>query len=438
MQLAPQSEKQPAKKPRKFVNLTGALTAASCALLGADALAAQDDDWQFDTALLYYSESDDRVAAVEGIIAGQKDFGDSEILDLKATIDSLTGASATGAVPQPRVQTFTRPSGQGNYQVAAGETPLDHTFRDTRLQLNAQWSQPLNETDNSSIGVHLSKEYDYLSVGFNGSISRDINRKNTTLSAGLAYSHDIIDPEGGRPVAFAAMAKSKDERINDDEFKQTRLSGNGNKDIIDLLIGVTQVINRRMIMQFNYSYSYNDGYLTDPFKLLSLVDQQGLTQNLLFENRPRQRRKQSFYWQSKYHFNQLVTDLSYRYMTDDWAIDSHTTDVKFRYLLNDDRYLEPHLRYYQQDKAHFYRPFLNQGEALPAFASADYRIGEMSAYTVGVKFGMTLPSGNDLALRLEYYQQDPKSGGFMSPGVLSNYDLNPKLKAVILQINYSF
>jgi hypothetical protein len=58
------------------------------------------------------------------------------VLNLKLTIDSLTGASATGAAAQPNVQKFTRPSGEGSYQTQAGQTLLDDTFKDTRVQLN--------------------------------------------------------------------------------------------------------------------------------------------------------------------------------------------------------------------------------------------------------------------------------------------------------------
>ncbi|MFT4925312.1 MAG: hypothetical protein ACI8WB_001404 [Phenylobacterium sp.] len=449
------------KKPRKFTNLTGALAAASCALLGADALAASnaantnsDDDWKFNTAILYYGESDSRVTAVEGIINANKTFDENEILDLKITVDTLTGASPTGAVPQPGIQTFTRPSGRGNYQVAAGEVPLDDTFHDTRLQLNGQWTQPVGESYLGSFGLHASKEFDYLSLGFNGSVSRDINQKNTTLSAGFAYSHDTIEPEGGRPVPYAAMLISTDELDDNgadeqqnqqhaDVFSQSRLGGSGSKDILDLLLGVTQVINRRAIMQFNYSYSTSDGYLTDPFKVVTVVNAQGLAQDHLYENRPDKRTKQSFFWQTKYHFDSTIADVSYRFMTDDWGIDSHTVDSKLRFVFDNDSYLEPHFRIYRQGAADFYRPFLLQSTVLqsplqPVYASADYRIGEFTAYTVGFKYGIKLNSGNNLAFRLEYYQQDPNNDGFNAPGVLSSYELNPTVKALILQLSYSF
>ncbi len=46
-----------------------------------------------------------------------------------------------------------------------------------------------------------------------------------------------------------------------------------------------------------------------------------------------------FMGQAKYHFDNSVVDASYRYMTDDWEIDSHTVDTRLRYFLADGSYL---------------------------------------------------------------------------------------------------
>lgn len=425
-----------------------ALAAATCALLGTAVQAEnQDEEWQFDTAILYYGESD-RVSLVEGVFNAKKDFGGEHIFSGKLVIDALTGASASGAVAQPGVQTFTRPSGNGQYVITPGETPLDDTFLDTRVQINGQWTQPLWEDVRGSAGLHVSNEYDYLSIAINGSLAKDFNQKNTTLSAGLSYAFDSIDPVGGRPVPFSSMVVGNGPRGDDDEgnrdpvfdaaFDATRMPGSDEKDTVDLLFSATQIISRRMLMQFNYSFSKSDGYHTDPYKLLSVVDEQGITQDILHESRPEERTKHSFFWQTKYALDHGALDLSYRYATDDWEIDSHTIETRWRFNLSDTSYLQPHFRYYQQSEAEFYRPFLNQGDPIPAFASADYRLGEMTSYTIGLKYGMILENGNELGFRVEYYQQDPKNAGFAEPGALQGLDLYPSIKAVIAQVSYHF
>ncbi|MEP4890877.1 MAG: DUF3570 domain-containing protein [Aliiglaciecola sp.] len=423
-------------------NVSATLAAASCALLGTSVQAEDNsEEWKFDTAILYYGETD-RVQLVEGVFNANKDFGDEHYFNGKLVIDTLTGASASGAVAQSGVQTFTRPSGNETYTVEAGETPLDDTFHDTRVQASGQWTQPIGENYRISGGLQASKEYDYLSIVGNGSLDMDLNQRNTTLSAGISYAFDSIDPVGGRPVDLSSMVVDNGQFDSSEAYQQafdaTRLQGSEQKDTVDLLLGVTQVINRRMLMQFNYSLSMSDGYHNDPYKVLSVVDQQGLTQDVVYESRPTERTKHSMYWQTKYALDQGVVDFSYRFATDDWDIDSHTIDSRFRYNLSETSYIQPHIRYYQQNEAEFYNPFLSQGTALPEHASADYRLGKMTAITLGLKYGMQLENGNELAFRLEYYQQTPDNAGFEQPGTLADEDLYPSLKAVIAQVSYSF
>ena len=424
------------------------MATATCTLLNAGVQAQEtksENDWQFDTAILYYGETD-RVSLLEGVISATKDFGDQRVLNTKLVIDTLTGASATGAVSQPYAQTFSRPSGDGQYTTSPNELPLDDTFKDTRVQLSANWTQPIYKDTRVNLGGNISREYDYLSVGTSVSAERDFYNKNTTALFGLSYQFDSIDPVGGRPIGLSTMVVDVGQFGTGDAgedafeaaFDQTRITDTDDKSTIDALFGLTQVINRRMLVQLNYSYSTSNGYLNDPYKLLSLVNNNGETQSVLHENRPDSRAKHSVYAQTKYAFDNAVADVSYRFATDDWDITSHTIDSKLRYNLSESDYIQPHFRYYQQSEADFYRPYLNDVDALPAFASADYRLGEMTAITVGLKYGHKMNNGHEWGVRAEYYQQDPKNAGFENIGVLASQDLYPSVKAFILQFSYSF
>jgi len=356
-------------------------------------------------------------------------------------VDSLTGASASGAVAQSNSQTFTRPSGNGQYTVAAGETPLDDTFHDTRVQANANWSQVLNPDWKVNGGVYASKEFDYMSMGINAGVERGFNKDNTTLFLGTSYSFDVVDPVGGRPVALSTMA-IRDNFTSDEAYRSafdaTRQTSSDNKQTADLMLGITQILNQRWLLQANYGLSSVSGYLTDPYKVLSVVDNNGTTENIVYENRPDSRLKHSFYMMTKGALDSGVVDFSYRYTTDDWDLTSHTLETHYRYYFSGSFYGQLHLRYYQQAAVNFYQPFLMAESPLPEFASADYRIGDMSAYTVGVKFGHRLSGGHEMTYRLEYYQQDPKNNGTELPGQLQNYDLFPTQKAITAQFSYSF
>lgn len=417
------------KKP-----IAGALLGASCALLGLQqsplvSAGEADNGWKVDAALLYYNEQD-RVQAVEPTIKAQKTFAGDKKLNLNLVVDTLTGASPNGAAPSDTVQTFTRPSGNGSYTVAPGEIPLDDTFHDTRVQVGGSWEAPITRLLRYSVGANLSNEFDYQSLALTGGLTLDLNRKNTTLSVGASYASDSISPEGGIPIEKASMAAANATQPRDGDSES--------KNVLDLVFGLTQVINDRTIMQFNLGFSEASGYMNDPFKIVSVVDNNGRPVDYIYEARPDSRSKQFLYWDTKHHLVWGDTlSLSYRYMTDDWGIDSHTVDFHYRWNINNQWYLQPHVRWYQQSEADFYRHSLSQAEAVPEFVSADYRLAGFDAATLGLKLGYKLSPDQELYARLESYQQRGDSNPSDAIGVQKNYDMFPDLDATMVQIGYS-
>ena len=419
-------------------NIAGLLSVATCSLLAGQARAA--DEWDVDSAILFYSEVD-RVEAVEPAIAARKDLGDDEILSTKLVFDALTGSSPNGAVPSTKVQTFTTPSGGGGegeeededegggtYTVAPNTTPLDPSFKDARAAFSMNWDKPVDREHRRNLGFNFSIEHDFTSLGLNGLWQADSNQKNTSWTWGTNIELDSINPIGGAPEPLSDMlAMSKG---NDTETRT----------VLDLLFGVTQVIDRSSLFQLNFSLSQADGYMTDPYKIVSVVDNiSGEPIRYLYENRPDTRFRQSVFARYKKMFeNKNIFTASYRYMTDDWGVDSNTFDLAYRLRLSASYYLQPHLRYYQQSAADFYRYFLVDGQPVPAEVSADYRLGEMDATTVGVKFGRDIDGRQSWSIRLERYLQTGESSPPEAFGQLTQQDLYPDLEAAIVQFNYSF
>lgn len=442
-------------KKTKGLTIAQAVAQASAVLLGAASplatVHAEDHGWQVDTAALYYKEAEGRVQAAEPVVNLKKDFGDEKILSLKLVLDSLTGASPNGAAPAGVPQTFTGPSGGGSYTTPAGELPLDDEFKDTRASVSAGWQQPIGENLRLSVGGNISNEYDFQSIAANAALAKDINNKNTTLSAGLNVELDNIDPVGGSPFAFASMV---------DKVEKARAGGADSKTVTDLLLGFTQVLNRHAILQVNYSLSSSSGYQSDPYKLLTVLDPANnlmLDPSLantngynlyLFEVRPDSRTKHSLYTQLKYHLTEDVVDASYRYTTDDWGINSHTLDLKYRWELGHNMYLEPHVRWYTQTEADFYKPYLQVGQDVSVSgsnvttsleaASADPRLGAFDATTVGIKYGIGLGKDSELSFRLEKYDQTANGPAAPATGHLAGQQLQPDLSAMWLQVGYSF
>ncbi len=424
-----------------------ATTLIGSGITGAIANEQTDDEWNFSASLLTYSEVD-RVSAVEAIFDAETTIDTTGNLNIKFVLDSLTGASANGAIAQNTVQTFSRPSGNGQYDIAAGTTPLDDTFRDTRLQLNVSWSDLINpESDyRYTLGTNVSREFDFQSLSLNAELAKDFNQKNTTISGGFSVASEEYNPKGGIPIAFTSMSIRNNfatEDLFDAAFASTRGESSDTITSGELLLGWTQVVNRSTIMQFNYGYSDKSGYLSDPFKIISLVNTQGITQDYLYENRPDTRTQHSLFGLIKKHLNDSIIDFSYRFTSDDWEIDTHTLDFHWKLFSGGGSFWEPHFRYYQQSAANFYTPYLveeeiDQGENLPEFASADYRVGEMASYTLGLKYGFQMDNGHRAEIRLEYYKQAPTANGPERVGGLDGLDLYEELDAVFLQMNYYF
>ena len=410
-------------------SVKASLAAGAYALLGAASVASAASVWEVETGASTYVEMDDRISVFSFAGAVKKDFGDEKVLKLKLAVDTVSGASPNGAAPSDNPQTFTSPSGNTVYTTNPGDTPMDPTFRDSRFATSANWSQPLTDSLKGQTGAFLSSETDHISAGFNGGVSKDFNQRNTTLFAGLSFEYDLIAPIGGVPGAMVYTGKDVVKSVVGEEESMTIAEG---------LLGITQVVSRRLLIQLNYSYSQSSGYLDNPYKLLSAVDPaSGRTLDHVFERRPDSRTKESVFWRMKYAMDSGAMDLSYRYMWDSWRIRSHTAELKYAWSFVGGS-LEPSIRYYSQSSAEFYAPYLQYVEYLPKNASADSRLGAFDAFSAGVKYTFTLDRKSDLGVKVEYYQQKGQDTMEDAVGILKDADLFPEVSALVVQGFWTF
>lgn len=425
-------------------NIKGKISIATCGLLQMSAASSQAGEWDIDSSFLYYSESDNRVTAFEPAVRAEIDLGDDEYINFQVVVDALTGATPNGAHKSTQVQTFTNPSGNGSYTVQPGEFPLSSTFRDTRVAVTAEWDKPINRLSSVLLGASLSAEVDYTSLGVSSTYERDFNNKNTTLAAGVALTIDSINPIGEIPKGLNPM------RVGGSD--QQRLGASDTKESVDLMIGFTQIVSRTTLFQLNYTFGTSSGYLNDYNNVLTVVNPDGSltaapwvaagTDNrpYLFEQRPDSRTKNILFFRAVHHLSEDVINFSYRYFTDDWGINSHTLDFKYRYQLTSRQYLQPHIRYYTQSKADFYRHDLVQGSDVDAsgvanlsYASSDYRVGAFDSTTLGLSYGIALTKNSEFSVRGELMQQTIDNSEVPRAG-----EETPDLSAMIFQMGYSF
>jgi hypothetical protein len=436
---------KPPVPPAKVANVRRHLMAASCALLSAGAARSQEatrpvsgsgllDNWAVDSALAYYHE-DGRIRAVEPVVDIAKVFADGQALNLNVTFDALSGASPNGALPSHAPQTFGSPSGKAShgYTIAPGQLPVDSNYHDDRIAVGADWTVPLTRTDQLTVGGKLSDEHDFLSATVSVSIARDFNDKNTTLSFGIDNEYDSLHPIGGAPAPGADYAL-----LGTTGTKES-------KDGVGMLLGITQVMGRNWLSEFNLSVDRFHGYLNDPYKITSIIDNTGNTTRYVYESRPDQRTRASAYWENRVTWNSNVSAvLSLRYMGDDWGVRSDTVQLRLRRQLSDrERYLEPTIRWYRQTAAEFYTPFiLETGRPITEHESSDSRLGPFHAVTYGLKYAQKLPgpggrAESEISIRAEYYQQT-FTEQMPVPAGLQGLDLYPALKAFLVQVGWRF
>lgn len=397
------------------------LRLASCTLLASSGNAsaeAIENAWEVDSSYLHYTE-DERVT-VNKLVGTAKGFvSPKNTASIRVVFDAMTGATPSGAVKSQSPLTSTGASGGTGVGGSTNATALSD-FDDTRVGVGLDWLHEYNRTFNVNYNGAFSVENDYQSLSASATANKETEDRATKYTLGLAFTYDTI---------FRTGTKTTPEPISKVEDDLSR--GEGNKASTDLIAGITRVINQRTVAQLNLAYGQTNGYLTDPYKVFSVVDANGIEWQQYYEGRPDSRTR----WSVTASLNHALypsannMHLSYRFYSDDWDINSHTLEYRYRMNSESAGYFEPRIRLYTQTAASFYSNSLfadpTQGQpVLPQFLSADYRLDEMSDATVGITFGNHLSNNSDLRMRIEYLYQSFKN---------SEFDTN---KALILQISY--
>jgi Protein of unknown function (DUF3570) len=446
------------------------LGALSATLLAAtiaghpDNAAAQAQDFgpgvryfQFDSALLYYQEAGSRVQAIEPNLSFAEHGDAGQDNTFSFVYDAVSGATPNGAVPSDQTQTFVTParavgstttvtSASGGstiiqlpptpgqqaaaarqYTAGPNTLPVDRGFKDSREAFTFGLYAPVGSISGIGIGAGYSHERDYQAISANARIAQNFNDNNTTVSLSVDSEFDSSFPFGGVPTPLTPMSG---------QWKPVSSRG---KTQFGAVLGLTQLLSRRWIMQLDYSVDMQSGYQSDPYRILSVVDPvSGEPNAYLYENRPGTRLTQSLFWDAKAEYGPTVSEISARAYEDSWGISSLTAEVSELVGVTRGFYVQPNVRWYHQSSANFFRNFLIDGQPLPTYASADTRLEQFTAITAGMKFGFRLTRGTQIYLRADYYRQTGNNHPADAIGQLKQQNLFAGTDAVIAFIGYSW
>ncbi len=421
--------------PDRTSPLRRRLGAAACMLLasGTPVIAGAESaaSTQFDASALLYGEAS-RANVVEPTARITRVFASGQSLSAQLGVDVISGASPSGALPSGaaptgQVQTVTTPSGNVKTIRPPDPNQIPTTpFKDNRGVFDAEWQAPFAEWLRTALGGHFSREKDYQSLGATAKLSVDLMHRLATVTAGAGYNRDGVFPVGGSTAGLS------------DTSLAVRTAPNP-KRVTSGMVGVSRVITRCWLMSVNASRTVETGYLTEPYKVVSLLDgATGMTTGQLTEKRPSTRQRADLLATSVYRVGEDVLHLSYRYYWDDWRVRSSAVDLKYRRDLSDHDYLQPHVRYYTQTPARFFTFGLIQGARLPEFATSDERLGPLHTMTLGTTYGFHIPDyPGEWSVRAEYIRQSGDGHPRNVPGIQRKFDLFPAVNIGTLVVGYS-
>lgn len=233
-------------------------------------------------------------------------------------------------------------------------------------------------------GGGISKEPDYRSVFGHAEGQWDLHQKLTTLSLALNYATSqteaMLDHDASIYIydacVFTCYQSSGSGHVEEIGAYGKRVLYGDRKDVGGR-IGLTQVLDRSSFLAAGLGYTHSSGYLANPYKVVEVgfidPDQQFfappdtlyVTYNALLEVRPDVRKQGTFDLSYVRHIESTnaAAHLSYRYFQDDWGIRSHTLEAQWVQPLARGWTVSPRLRYYSQDAADFYTPFLVTDQA---------------------------------------------------------------------------
>ena len=405
-------------------NIKSKLTLATTALLGTvvspATQAAESDQFNIRYSQLHYAETN-RISVDKSQIQFTKPLTDTSTFTGGLIFDTMSGATPNGRVFTQDQDTSIIPitTASGNTFTANSNSGLGSqlgltNFSDDRIALSGALKRQFNRLTALSTGTSLSNEHDYLSIGINSLVTRESPQKLSSVSFGGSINKDKVRPVDGIKEGFGRNWCTTNPALKPaalDCDNDPTVYAPADKFVTAVMLGFTNVINRKTVSQFNLSTSYANGYLSDPYKLVSVLnDSGGNTEEvaIFHEKRPRERLSHSIFWKLVSDFGKRSLHVSNRFFWDDWGILSNSTDLRLHIQLSNRLDFIPHFRFSAQSAADFYRDYFKKTELdteLPEFASADHRLSRQNTTTTGFKFTRRIANTSELSLRGEYIHQ---------------------------------
>lgn len=244
------------------------------------------------------------------------------------------------------------------------------------------------EETRTEVSVTTRYYYDRGNAGFNYTRSEEDDYDSDSFS----FDGSFNSADGMR--TYSAAISASDDDIDPTAPIELRNTTGDTKDIRSAWIGVSQIVSKQAILRFGLSYTYRDGFLTDPYKF--------------YDSRPDERKEWTLSAGYRHFFEQhdAALHVDYRYFDDDWDVVSHTIDAAWYQNLGSEAQLVPFVRYYSQDEAEFFDVVADQSAR---YHADDYRLSAYGAFTYGLRLRHDIREWS-LNMSIERYRSDESWG----------------------------
>ena len=231
-----------------------------------------------------------------------------------------------------------------------------------------------------SIGGSVSSEPDYLSYGIGFALTQDLDEKNTTITAGYGYGHDVAG-RGSTPFSV---------------FSRVIEHGTFN-------LGVSQVVNKSTVASLAADMVLDNGDQSKPYRYIPMFSQavaasvplgasiDWVTANRLpmrpLEQLPLSRQRYALTGRLGHRFDTSTLRLEERVYADSWLLVASTTDARWIFDLGRRFAIWPHAHFHVQSAVNFwqraYVASAANGFDLPEFRTGDRELGPLRTVSGG-------------------------------------------------------
>lgn len=256
-----------------------------------------------------------------------------------------------------------------------------------------------------------------LSIG--GGTGFSIESDYFSLPASLALSYK--DPSGMRTYDFSFMAYFDDlrwGRLNPDHYKPVKLIypkelrntewfNNYRRNSFNTSFGVTQIVNKRLVVGFFPGIVYQKGLLSTPFHRVYFNNN-----SVKVENLPSKRLKIPAGFNANYFAaNRLILKGGYDFYWDNFGIVAHALKLETAFKVTPLFTVAPFLRLYNQTSSKYFEAYMIH-DINENFYTSDYDLADFQSIRTGLNLKYK-PNDflgdnllfNEIDLRYSYYRR---------------------------------